>query len=151
MGVGIKPDVCPGTCRTWHAACKDEFFSFDSRSHTLVPCPEGSTNSLLICSKLHTMAADGNELCELAGARNAAREASLACTGGSVAGREPGPEDGRERGRRRAAAACTCGTCAGSGMARVHGVVLHSACRPFACMHAPRGLTLDGAPPCRPR
>lgn len=74
VGVGLKPAVCLGTCDRWYAACKDEYFGHDPRWDALMPCPEGMVHGaagsgMLLCSKLHILAADGQQLCQVAGGR----------------------------------------------------------------------------------
>jgi hypothetical protein len=68
VGLGVKPAVCRATCRAWHAACAQDFFTHDPRTGALIPCPAGGPGpGAAPCSRVRDMAADGEELCHLAG------------------------------------------------------------------------------------
>jgi hypothetical protein len=53
--------VCPGTCRRWFGACKDEFYS--AGTSVLVPCTESS----LVCSTLKDIVPNGKAFCRRMG------------------------------------------------------------------------------------
>lgn len=65
----MKPRVCAGLCSAWHAACVEDYFTFDSRGFELQPCPaDGPGTGAAPCSRLGDLAQNGDSMCALAGA-----------------------------------------------------------------------------------
>jgi len=106
VGMGLKPAVCSTTCDSWHAACAEDYFTFDVISGQLLPCAvDGPLPGAPPCSKLEDMADSGQAMCELAGFPIAEPSSGSLCYDGTDPLMPPGvcqPDEGQGRAARPA-------------------------------------------------
>lgn len=57
---------CQGFCDAWFDACREAYVAFHAKSGALQWCAQDSTTA--VCSQLASVAHNGTQLCELAGA-----------------------------------------------------------------------------------